>query len=215
MAIAAFGAGDREPQSAAWTADPDEIIASATREVPGDGMHTDIHPRRDRRTGLTDHYSDVGLDASYQNALDNGDVVAFDGRYLRERQTLAATCALATLPARSCANARLTDLRADASYYWRNKIGATVALFDTFGTANTVLFPDNRTSRSTSSGMTLQLDGTPWGEGNSPLGARFNMRVGVQYTLYSRFNGASRNYDGAGANAADNNTLRLFAWLAY
>ena len=63
--------------------------------------------------------------------------------------------------------------------------------------------------------MTLQLDGTPFGDGGSPLGPRFNMRVGVQYTAYSRFNGAAHNYDGAGANASDNNTLRVFTWFAY
>jgi hypothetical protein len=32
---------------------------------------------------------------------------------------------------------------------------------------------------------------------------------------YSKFNGASRNYDAAGRNASDNNTFYLFAWLAF
>ena len=107
------------------------------------------------------------------------------------------------------------DLRADASYYWRNKVGATVGLFDTFGSTNPDIYSANRTSKPDSTGLMFQLDGTPWGDGTSPLGPRFNMRVGVQYTLYTRFNGASSNYDGAGANASDNNTLRTFLWIAY
>ena len=41
------------------------------------------------------------------------------------------------------------------------------------------------------------------------------LRVGAQYTAYSRFNGASTNYDGFGRNARDNNTLFLYTWLAY
>jgi hypothetical protein len=90
-----------------------------------------------------------------------------------------------------------------------------VAVFDTFGPANPDLYAGNRTFRPDTSGVTLQLDGTPWGEGKSPLGPRFNMRVGVQYTLYSRFDGAGKNFDGAGANASDNNTLRVFTWFAY
>jgi hypothetical protein len=39
--------------------------------------------------------------------------------------------------------------------------------------------------------------------------------VGVQYTLYGKFNGRRHNFDGAGANAADNNVLRLFSWIAF
>ena len=41
------------------------------------------------------------------------------------------------------------------------------------------------------------------------------MRIGVQYTVYSKFNGARTNYDSAGANASDNNTFRVFTWVAY
>jgi hypothetical protein len=40
------------------------------------------------------------------------------------------------------------------------------------------------------------------------------VRVGFQYTVYTKYDGASTNYDGTGRNASDNNTLYLFAWLA-
>ncbi len=184
-------------------------------EVGAFGMRTDINPGLDRTTGQTDRYSDLGVDASYQNALDSGDVVSIDARYLHEKQTLNATCALEGAPGPDCADNRLNDFRADASYFWRDKVGATVGVFDTWGPANPFTFADNRTFKPDSSGVMLQLDGTPWGEGKSPLGPRFNMRVGVQYTMYNRFNGARSNFDGAGAKAADNNTLRLFTWFAY
>lgn len=190
-------------------------IGGGTVQVGAFGMRTDIHPGRDRLTGATDRYSDFGVDASYQNALDSGDVITVNARYLNERQTLTATCALMDPVEPGCADTRLNDLRADVSYYWRDKIGATVGLFDTYGPSNPSLFPDNRTFKPDSSGVTLQLDATPWGEGKSPLGPRFNMRVGVQYTLYNRFNGANKNFDGGGANASDNNTLRVFTWFAY
>ena len=190
-------------------------VAGGTLEAGAFGMRTEINPGRDRTTGFRDRYGDVGLDASYQNALDNGDVIAVDARYLHETQELNATCALALTPGPSCANTRLDDLRANASYFWRDKFGATVAVFNTYGPANAALYPNNRTFKPDSSGVTLQLDATPWGEGKSPLGPRFNTRVGVQYTIYDRFNGAAKNFDGAGANASDNNTFRIFTWFAY
>ena len=83
------------------------------------------------------------------------------------------------------------------------------------GSPDDLLYGANRTLKPNTSGLIFQLDGTPFGAGGSPLGKRFNMRVGVQYTLYTRFNGASRDYDGGGANASDNNTLRVFTWIAY
>ena len=190
-------------------------IAGGALEVGAFGMRTDIHPGRDRTTDLTDRYTDLGLDASYQNALDSGDVVSLQARYLNERQALNATCALAGTPGSDCSRTHLNDLRFDASYYWRDKLGVTVGAFDTFGPANPSLYADNRTFQPDSSGVLLQVDGTAWGEGKSPLGPRFNMRVGVQYTIYDRYNGASKNFDGAGAKASDNNTLRIFTWIAY
>ena len=41
------------------------------------------------------------------------------------------------------------------------------------------------------------------------------MRMGIQYTLYTQFDGAGPNYDGSNRGASDNDTLRLFTWFAY
>lgn len=192
-----------------------KTVGGGNLEVGAFGMRTEIYPGLDHSTGFTDRYTDLGLDASYQIALKNTDVITVDGRFLNEQQSLAATCAILTAPDPGCASNRLQDVRADASYYWRNMIGATFAVFDTSGSANATVYAANRTLRPDSTGMTFQVDGTPFGGAGSPLGPRFNMRVGVQYTMYTRFDGAARNYDGAGANAADNNTLRVFTWFAY
>ncbi len=191
-----------------------KTVGGGALEVGAFGMRTDIFPGLDHTTGFTDRYTDVGLDGSYIATLKNSDVVTINARILHEQQSLKATCALAGQGA-GCSGVTLTDLRADAAYYWRNRIGATVAVFDTFGGANPTAYPDNRTFRPDSSGVTLQLDGTPFGGGGSPLGPRFNMRVGMQYTAYATFNGAGRNYDGLGHNASDNNTFRVFTWFAY
>ena len=118
-------------------------------------------------------------------------------------------------PLSACADDTLNEVRADGSYYWHNAIGATISAFDLSGSSNPIIYADNRTLRPNSSGLMFQLDGTPFGQSGSPLGPRFNMRVGVQYTLYTRFDGARTNFDGSGRNASDNNTLRVFTWVAF
>jgi hypothetical protein len=77
-----------------------------------------------------------------------------------------------------------------------------------------VIYADNRTFQPDSAGVNVQLDTTLFPNSNSPLGARFNARIGVQYTAYTEFNGAGRNFDGLGANAHDNNAVRIFIWAA-
>ncbi len=181
-------------------------------QVGAFGMSADLYPGRDNTTGFTDHYRDLGVDASYQYFAANKDVFTVNARYTDERQRLEASQALGLA---SNGRGSLKDLRIDASYYWRNKLGFTVGAFDTYGSADPLLYSGNRTLKPLSQGANFQVDHTFLGGSGSPFGPRFNARVGVQYTAYSRFDGASRNYDGLGRNASDNNTLRAFLWAAY
>jgi hypothetical protein len=176
------------------------------------GFWADLNPGDDRTTGTSDHYADVGVDASWQLFKENKDAFTVNARYTHENQKLNASQALGLAQFR---DNTLNDYRIDASYYWRNKIGFTVSGFDTTGSADPLLYAANRTFKPDSSGVTFQVDATPWGASDSPLGKRFNTRLGLQYTAYGRFDGASRNFDGLGHDASDNNTLRLFAWFAY
>ncbi len=181
-------------------------------EVGVFAMRANIFPGHDESVNLTDRYADIGVDASFQTFAKDGDVFTVDGRYTHEGQRLDASQALG-LAASNRLN--LQDLRVDASYYWRNEIGFTVQAFDTWGPPDQLLYGGNSTFKPASSGVTLQIDGTPFGSGNSPLGKRFNMRMGLQYTDYFSFDGSGSNYDGLGRNARDNNTLRVFTWIAY
>ncbi|HZZ34497.1 MAG TPA: hypothetical protein VFE03_02135 [Caulobacteraceae bacterium] len=188
-----------------------KTFGAHTVEVGVFGMRAEIFPGRDRSAGVSDAYRDIGLDASYQATLASGDVVSLNARYIDERQSLRASQVLGL-----AANRRnsLRDFRADVSYYWRDKIGFSVQAFDTTGSADTLLYADNRTLKPDSSGVTLQLDATPFGDRGQPQ-RRVNVRVGVQYTAYTRFNGAKTDFDGAGTKASDENTLRIFTWFAF
>jgi hypothetical protein len=151
----------------------------------------------------------VGVDGSYFITRSNGDVATLQGRYLAERQKLDATCTLDAAPLAGCADNNLDDFRIDGSYYWRHRYGLTVQYFNTVGSANPIIYAGNRTFKPDSAGLTFQVDTTLFPDANS-FNHRFNARIGAQYTAYTQFDGAGRNFDGFGANAADNNTFRLF-----
>ena len=196
-------------------------VGGGTFEVGAFALRAALFPGRDRSAGSSDRYTDLGLDTSWIRPLKSG-TLTFNARYTHEKQSLDATCLLGMSdgsiepgPLSACANNRLTELRADASYYWHNVVGVTVSPFSLTGSSNPFIYSGYRTFKPTSSGVEFQIDGTPWGNGKSPLGPRFNMRVGAQYTLYGRFNGARRNFDGTNRNAPDNNTFRLFTWIAF
>ncbi|MDE2183420.1 MAG: cytochrome C [Alphaproteobacteria bacterium] len=178
-------------------------------EIGGFGFFPALHPGGDTTTPNTDSYSDVGIDGSYQFMGDGSNIYTVNARYTNEHQHLGASQVLGLSTNTSDT---LEDFRVDGSYYWHNLIGATVQWFDTWGSADTTLYGGNSTFKPDSSGVMFQIDGTPWG--NDPPFGRFGMRVGLQYTMYSKFDGASTNYDGLGHNASDNNTLRIFTWFA-
>lgn len=185
-------------------------FANSNVEVGAFGFFPNVYPGADSSIGLTDDFTDLGFDASYQYTGDGKNIYALNARYTYERQTLNASLALG-----DAANLHntLNDIRINASYYWHNKIGLTVSAFDTWGSIDAQLYADNRTLKPDSTGLLFQIDGTPFGE--HAIFGRGNIRIGAQYALYGRFNGASKNYDGTGTNASDNNTLRIFLWSAF
>jgi hypothetical protein len=188
-----------------------KTLGAHTLEVGGFFFQAGIFPGRNHSAGTSDAYRDIGLDASDLLTFANGDLVTVNARYIDERQDLRAS-----VPLGLAANVHdsLRDFRADASYYWRNKIGGTIQVFDTTGSADPLLYAASRTFRPDTSGLMFQIDGTPFGDGSQPK-RRINLRAGVQYTIYTRFDGARSNFDGAGRRASDQNTLRVFTWLAF
>jgi hypothetical protein len=190
-----------------------KMLGGGTFEIGAFAMRASVHPGLDRSTGVTDRYTDYGADASWQKAFASSDVFSVNTRYTHEHQDLRATCVLAEADVGAC-RAGLDELRGDVSYYWRNKIGLSVQGFDTFGSTNPVIYAGNRTFRPSSTGVMFQIDATPFGGLPQPA-RRPNLRVGVQYTIYSTFNGAGANFDGAGRRASDNNTVRVFTWVAF
>ena len=171
-----------------------------------------LYPGGDRSAGTSDHYTDLGIDAAYQFMGTGENIYQVNASYTNERQTLHASFALGGA---SHLDNTLQDFRSSFSYYWHNEIGASAIFFHSWGSADSLLYAGNLTQKPDSTGFTFQLDVTPFGNAPSALGPRANVRIGLQYTIYTKFNGAATNYDGLGHDASDNDTLRVFTWFAF
>lgn len=191
-------------------------VAGGKFEAGGNILKAAIFPGRDRSSGLSDRYTDFGLDASYLKTFGSGDAISAMLRFEHEKGNLRASCSVGLIGESTdpgCARYHLNEWRAAARYTLRDKVGFTLSPFSITGSQNFNLYGGN--GRPDSNGIMGQVDYTFWPNGNSPLGPLVNARVGLQYTLYGKFNGRRHNFDGTGANARDNNAVRAFAWLAF
>ncbi len=172
-----------------------------------------------------DSYTDFALDASYQ-FLGGGDhIFTAQTIYTYERQNLPGSMAIAGIA--SPAGFNLNNMRLNLSYYYQNTYGLTVGWQNTFGSANPLFktspHGDNAVTDGTgslngkpnSNAFIFEADWVPFGKAESWGSPWANLKLGIQYTAYTQFNGGTSNYDGAHHNASGNNTLYLFAWLAF
>ncbi len=160
------------------------------------------------QAGPSDNFRDVGLDANYQYF--HGDhTVTVDGLYVDEQQTLNATFVNG---GSSRLHTSLQSLNIKGSYWYRNTYGVSLATFVDNGSSDVALYGNNG-SPNTQGGI-VELDYNPFGEATSWRQPWANLRVGLQYTLYTRFSGLIHNVDGAGRTASENDTLYLYLWTA-
>jgi len=157
--------------------------------------------------GPRDRYSDVGFDAQFDKEMPNGATFVAHGTGIMEHRHLDATVADGGA---SVVNSNLGTIRVDGTYYTPSRIGLSAGLFSTTGDTDPTLYAadpitGSATGSPDSQGYLLQLSFMPW----------LNTRLGLQYVGYTKFNGARHNYDGAGRDAADNNTLYLMTWLVF
>jgi len=168
------------------------------------GMNTSLYPLG--VTGPRNRFTAIAFDAQHELPLGRGSMTTH-AIWIHERQTLDADFA-----AGNAANPTntLNTLRIDASAYSASRIGLTLGLFATTGTADELRYPAGEMTGSAagspdSQGLIAELSALPW----------LNTRFELQYVAYRKFNGATNNYDGAGRNASHNNTLYFLSWVAF
>ncbi len=181
-------------------------------------MHADVHPATDAfvTTGDFggDHYTDYAIDGGYQFLGDGTHIATVQAIYTYESQGLKGSAAANDIVG---SHFNLNQIRANVSYWYQNTYGFTFGWQKTWGSTNPVLFVDGGSANNSpnSNAFIVEADWVPFGKDNSFLAPYVNLKLGIQYTAYTQFNGGSINFDGAGHNASGNNTLLLFAWLIF
>ncbi len=181
-----------------------------------------------------DHYRDYGFDAGYQFLGDGTHTVTIDGIYTHENQNLEGTASTFNLANGTAFSPKsnLNQIRLTASYWYQHTYGLTLGWQYIWGPANPVLYQSptfddagtlltgnaisgSANNKPSSNAFIIEADWVPFGKDGSWGSPWANLKLGIQYTLYTQFNGGGKNYDGFGRNAGDNNTLFLFAWMAF
>lgn len=184
-----------------WRVAWQQLTGKTQYEVGTYGMHMRSSPNS--ITGVEDDFTDWAFDTQIDRTLFRTDVLSFRGTYIRENSNLAAS-AIAGLA--SPGSHHLNTVMTDAEYHFGNRVSGTFGWFQTSGTGDPILYSPTP--------VTGSANGDPRGAGyivNLSYWAWQNLQLSAQYTGYTRFNGASTNYDAAGRNANGNNTVYVLA----
>jgi hypothetical protein len=171
-----------------------------------------------------DSYTDYMLSNGYQFIGDDLiNVLTVDGFYDHEDQDLKGSSSVFN-PNQSSSQPhnRLNEFKEWVTYYYTETYGGTIAYDKVWGNRNQLLYntgADDTTGSikgsPNSTSWIFEADWVPFGKPDSWLRPFVNWKIGLQYTMYTQFNGSGRNYDGFGRSASDNNTLLLFMWAVF
>ena len=157
-------------------------------------------------TGLEDGYTDWAADFQYDRIIPQfrGDVLSIRGNYIRENSSLLSTF---NSGGAALVQHHLNTIQANAEYHLGDKYAATIGWFEVEGTSDTQLYSGNPVPA-----VTGNANGYPRSDGyiaNISWWPVQNIGLSFQYTGYTRFNGAAKNYDGSGRDAGSNNAVYL------
>jgi hypothetical protein len=170
------------------------------------GIIGNLVPQRMRGFG-TDRSADVGIDTQYQFLSDRHSF-SVQGSAIFESQDLGAS-SNPGLGFSANGHNSLQSYHLKGTYYYDQTYGATLALARIEGTSDTIQFANGKNNRPNSTALTAELDYLPFNRGGPDFWPWLNVKFGLQYVYYPEFNGL------VGRAATNNNTLYLFAWLAF
>jgi hypothetical protein len=151
---------------------------------------------------------DTTLDAQYQFMGGGDHYVAVQGMWSRERQTYDPLLVGAGAGFDNASNT-LNWRQLRVAYTYQNKYGVSANSFASSGSSDTQLYGEHTNTVPDTRGMIWELNYLP----------RRDMKLGLMYVAYNKFNGSKTNYDASGTftnrNAKDNNIVSLYFWTAF
>jgi hypothetical protein len=192
-----------------WRVAAEKNIGNHSLELGTFGLSGQVFPMGLSQAG-TDSFTDVGVDAQYQ-FLGDPHMVTARAAWIHQHQNTRASQLLGLA---SNSNDTLQSLNASVSYIYNQTWSLTAGRIAIAGTADAALY-GTPTGGPNSAGWILELAYLPFSHGGPKFWPWLNFRIGLQYTRWSKFNGASTNIDGMGRSAHDNNTLFLYVWTVF
>ena len=154
----------------------------------------------------TDNYVDFGADAQLQYM---GDMNVFTLKVsnIYERQRLHSSVAQG---AASNVNNHLDVFNVSGTWVYDKVYSLQAGFSSVWGSKDALLYGDSAIGSPNAQYVTVDASWSPFMDGGPDVYKTFNVRMGVQYTHYFKLFGASHNFNGAGINASDNDTVWLY-----
>lgn len=181
-----------------WRVALEHDFGSHYLELGTFGLSQSDYPGGDKSAG-SDRFTDVALDATYLYSGSTDYTVTGYVTYIHEDQSLGASRRLFG----ANGSDSLDTFRVNGSYSWQNTWTLSGQHFQTSGSSDNALYGGSPNS----AGWTGEIAYVPSGKLNSDFPSWMNVRLSLQYTAYTKF-------DGTSSHASDNNTLFLLLWIA-
>ncbi len=192
-----------------WRVAAEKNIGNHSWEVGTFGLASKVVPLNISGAG-TDSFTDIGLDTQYQY-LGDPHTVTVRAAWIHETHNTGASQALGLA---DNSNDRLQSLNASVSYIYDKTWSLTAGRVSVGGTADATLY-GTASGGPNSAGWIGEIAYLPFSHGGPPFWPWLNFRIGLQYTRWTKFDGATTNIDGMGRNASANNTFFLYVWTMF
>lgn len=162
-------------------------------------------------------YTNLVIDAGVQAHPGQHHEFALYGAYIQERQRLRG---LFSRGASDAPSGMLEQVHLNAAWMYDRTWRLSVGMQTTWGEMNRAMYRagpigGSRNGKPNSTAFIIEANWLPFGR-IAPEGSLLaSVKTGIQYVAWTRFNGASTNYDGFGRAAAANNSLWAFVQMSF